>query len=211
MKQDPKRGIRIQELDHKSLRIEAFSDASFANNPDSTSQLGFIILLSDSSGRKNVLNFSSHKCRRVVWSVLGGEFYAFADAFDKAFILKHDLQRIVGKSIPLKMYTDSKSLFDVITKSSTTLEHRLMIDVLSVREVYQKQELSDIGFVRSDQNPANGFAKPNACKALEELFLSGSYCPQVEQWIIRPQRTPSETRAQQCETRIERPSVRFNI
>ena len=70
------------------------------------------------------MHFSSHNSRRVVRSVLCGEVYAFADAFDYAYTLKHDLQTILDTTIPLHMITDSKSLFELNTKSSMSLEKK---------------------------------------------------------------------------------------
>jgi hypothetical protein len=67
---------------------------------------------------------------------------AFADGFDAAYSLKHDLQTVQKRSVDILMYTDSLSLFDVITKSSTTAEKRLMIDVVVVREAYDRMEIA---------------------------------------------------------------------
>lgn len=45
---------------------------------------------------------------------------AFADAFDVPLTIKCDIQYILGKIIPIKMVTNSLSLFDVLTIVSTT-------------------------------------------------------------------------------------------
>lgn len=42
------------------------------------------------------------------------------------------------------MFTGSKQLFDVITKSSSTTEMHLMIDVAAVREAYHLFEISKV-------------------------------------------------------------------
>jgi hypothetical protein len=63
---------------------------------------------------------------------------AFSDGFDAAYSLKHDLQTILKRNVDALMYTDSLSLFDVIKKSSTTAEKRLMIDLVVVREAYDR-------------------------------------------------------------------------
>jgi hypothetical protein len=102
--------------------------------------------------------------RRVTRSVLGGEVYAFADAFDFAFTLKHDLQVMLRQAVPLAILTDSKCLFDVITKASSISERRLMIDITEVRNSYNAQEPSDIGFVRTKYNPADAFTKLGFCE-----------------------------------------------
>jgi hypothetical protein len=75
---------------------------------------------------------------------------AFADGFDAAYSLKHDLQTILKQSVDILMYTDSMSLFDVVTKSSTTAEKRLMIDLVVVREAYDRMEIAQFAFLRTN-------------------------------------------------------------
>lgn len=154
-----RRGIRHQKLDTESLSLRIFTDSSFANTPDLPSQLGFLLLLCDASGKCNILHLSSYKSKRVTMSVLGAEVLAFADGFDYVYLMRHDLQRILGHH-PLAMLTDSESLFKCIVKSTTTTEKRLMIDIEAAREAYCKQEISDIGWIRYEDNPADGLTKP---------------------------------------------------
>lgn len=73
----------MQKLDRKPLHLRVYVDASFASNADCISQLGYIFLLADKSGKCNILHYASYKSRRVRRSVLGAEVYAFADAFDR--------------------------------------------------------------------------------------------------------------------------------
>lgn len=179
-----KRGIRQQKLymDTHSLRV--FTDSSFANTPVLRSQLGFIILVCDASGKCNMLHFSSYKSKRVTRSVLGAEVLAFADGFDYAYLLRHDLQRILAQHLPLAMLTDSESLFKSIVKSTTTTEKRLMIDLEAARQSYGTQKISDVGWIRSEDNPADGLTKPAPCKALEKLLETGRVDDPVQQWIV---------------------------
>ena len=83
------------------------------------------------------------------------------------------------------MLTDSKSLFEVITKSSTTTERRLMIDIKAVREAYGSTLISDVGFVRSHNNPADAFTKLGHCPALSYVLEEGKSDFDVEQWVLR--------------------------
>ena len=86
------------------------------------------------------------------------------------------------------MFTDSKSLFDVITKSSQTQERRLMIDLQAVRNAYTTHEISNVGFLRSEENPADGMTKPGKCAALDHLLRTGKADFAVSQWILRTKR-----------------------
>lgn len=47
---------------------------------------------------------------------MGAEVLAFADAFDYAYLLRHDLTRIMNTELSLAVLTDSDSLFKTITK-----------------------------------------------------------------------------------------------
>jgi hypothetical protein len=77
------------DLQHK---LTVYIDSSYCNNYDLSSQLGYIIFLSDSTGACQPLHFSSHKYKRVTRSVLGGELMAFADGIDMVIMLKHDIE-----------------------------------------------------------------------------------------------------------------------
>jgi hypothetical protein len=41
---------------------------------------------------------------------------AFADGLDMAVMLKHDIERMLDRTILIQVFTDSLSLFDVITR-----------------------------------------------------------------------------------------------
>ncbi len=76
IKSMPTRGLVYRKLDKESVHLRVYSDSSFANNRDGTSQLGFIILLCDYANACNVVHYRSYKSQRVVRSVLGADLYA---------------------------------------------------------------------------------------------------------------------------------------
>ena len=126
--------LTYETLDTSTLHIRAFFDASFATNEDHSSQLGYVILLRNANDRCHFLDFASKKCKRVVRSIMAGEIYAFAEGFDCAYAIKHTMERIYGRRIPITMLTYSKQRFDVITKASQTTEKRLLIDIAAAKE-----------------------------------------------------------------------------
>ena len=177
--------LKIPKLDRSTLRNVGYSDATFANNPDLTSQLGRIILLMDKTDSAIPVTFKSYKSRRVTRSVLSAEVIAFADLFDDAFALRSQMEQATNRAVPMHLMTDSKSLFDIISKGSRTSEKRIMLDIHSARQAYQAQEISNIGFVRSCDNLADGLTKGKKQKALLNLLLTGAHEVKCEQWILR--------------------------
>lgn len=142
----------MKKLGMKSLCIRVFSDASLAFNKDLSYQLEFIIILSDEANIANIFHLNSYKHEKASRSILGTEVYTFADAFDHAYTLKYDSQIMLRKHMSLYMLTDSKSLFDTLTKSSTTNRKPLMIDVRTVRDGYAIHKIFNVRFIRSENS-----------------------------------------------------------
>jgi hypothetical protein len=184
LQRTPKVVLKFPPLDRESLRLVVYADASFHNCSDNASQLGYIIVLADASDTCAVLHFSSHKSKRVTRSTMAAETLAFVDAFDNAFILRHELSRMMGTNIPILMMTDSRALFDVITRARYTTERRLMVDIAAAREAYKERTMSNIGLIRSEFNPADGLTKVSPNDALLKLLTTSSIDHPIEQFVV---------------------------
>jgi hypothetical protein len=99
---NPSRGLRFIQLDKDSLKLIVFTDSSFANNQDLSSQIGFVITLVDKDNRANIIHWSSIKCKRVTQSVLAS------------------------------------------VKLGTTREKRLMVDLMCLRQSYERREIAEV-------------------------------------------------------------------
>ena len=91
------RGLKFIPLDLDTLKIVAFTDSSFANNHDFSSQIGFVIALTDVNNNANIIHWTSVKSRRVTRSVLASELYAMSLGFDAATTIKATLDQILSK------------------------------------------------------------------------------------------------------------------
>ena len=91
--------------------------------------------------------------------MLAAEVIAFADLFGDPYALSSELEHALGRSLPMQLMADSKSLFDIISKGSRTSEKRITLNIHAARQAYQAQEISSIGFVRSEDNIADGLTK----------------------------------------------------
>jgi hypothetical protein len=112
------------------------------------------------------------------------ETLAFVDAFDNAFIIRHELSRMLSKDIPLLMMTDSRALFDVITRARYTTERRLIVDVAAAREAYSNRTMINIGLIRTGYNPADGLTKVAPNEELLNLLKSGKTDHPIEQFFV---------------------------
>ncbi|KHJ31172.1 hypothetical protein EV44_g4110 [Erysiphe necator] len=174
-----RRGLKFIKLDNKSLKIIVFTDGSFANNKENmTSQIGYVICLADDKNRANIVHWSSTKCKRITRSVLASELYAMVVGFDMVTIIKSTLEKVINllsiskssSSIPLILCTDSRSLYECLSKLGTTTEKRLMIDIMALRQSYDYNEVAEIRWIEGSKNPADAMTKHNPCDALRKLI-----------------------------------------
>jgi hypothetical protein len=181
---NPTRGLRFVQLDIQSLKLMVFTDASFANNQDLSSQIGFVIVLSDGN-KANILHWSSIKCKRVTRSVLASELYAMAHGFDAGAAMKSTIEAMLQIQLPLILCTDSKSLYDCLVKLGTTQEKRLMVDLMCLRQSYERREIAEVRWIDGNNNPADAMTKSKPCSALKELIDTNTINIEATEWVER--------------------------
>ena len=77
-------------------------------------------------------------------SVLAAELYAISAGFDMASCLKSTIEAILKLKLPMEIYTDSKSIYDCLVKLGTTQEKRLIVDLICLRQSYERREITNI-------------------------------------------------------------------
>ena len=83
--------------------------------------------------------------------------------------LKLITEQLKLQPIPVIICTDSFSLYECMAKLGTTKEERLMIDIMAIRQSYERRELSEIRWINGNSNPADAMTKSNANLALQAL------------------------------------------
>jgi hypothetical protein len=76
--------------------------------------------------------------------VLAAELYAMIHEFDVKSILKTTLTKMLEIFISLILVIDFKSLYDCLIQLEITVEKRLMIDVMTLRQSYKPREITEI-------------------------------------------------------------------
>ena len=195
-KQNIDRGLSYVQLKMTDLKLFAFVDASFANNKDMSSQMGYVIVLGNETTnntsftiRGNIIHWSSLKCKRITRSVLASEIYAMAHGVDITIAIKSTLNVIMDRlslpHVPTVVCTDSLSLYECLVKLGTTKEKRLMIDIMAIREGYERGDLTDIRWIDGRDNPADAMTKAAANTSIEQLITANELELRVQGWVDR--------------------------
>ncbi len=192
------RGIKYITLNLEHVKLFVFVDGSFANNKDFSSQIGYLIILANETNsttndefviKGNLIYYSSTKSKRVTRSVLASEIYGIVGGVDMAIAINTTIKMITEQlgflHILIIVYTDSYSLYECLVKLSTTKEKRLMIDIMALRQSYERREITEIQWIDGKDNPADAITKSTPNKALEEFIDSNQLNVRVEGWVQR--------------------------
>ena len=122
--------------------------------------------------------------------MLASELYGMAHGFDMGASIKSTIDRILGTDVnlfqlPLVICTDSKSLYECLVKLGTTQEKRLMIDVMCLRQAYERREIAEVKWIKGDTNPADAMTKSKPSNALKNLIETNTIRLDVEEWVER--------------------------
>ncbi|KHJ31854.1 hypothetical protein EV44_g1966 [Erysiphe necator] len=193
------KGIKFILVDLWKAGLFIFVDASFANNKDLSSQIGFIIVLANEKPgdskeefliNGSLIHYSSVKSKRVTRSVLASELYAMVHGYDIDLSIETTLdliaEQLMLKKIPIIMCTDSFSLYECMLKLGTTSEKRLMIDITALPQSYERRELAEIRWISRNDNPADAMTKSMPTVALKNLIERNGVRIRVEGWVERP-------------------------
>lgn len=192
------RGLRYIPINPKKMNLYIFVDGSFANNKDYSSQIGILVALAEESPgttkeeiilKGNIIHSMSVKSKRVTRSVLASELYSMVLGVDIGIAISTTL-RMISKhlqipDIPTVICTDSLSLYECMVKLGTTNEKRLMIDIMAIRQSYERKELDEIRWISGQSNPADAMTKGIPNRALESLIDKNEVRIRVEGWVER--------------------------
>lgn len=121
MQDSAEKGVKFVPLDVDSTSKDVFVDASFSANPDSSAQLRFIITLMEKFENANIVYYGILKSKRVTRNVLASECFALVHGFDISSIILLTLNAMVDRVVSLHIYTDSRILYDRLTRINQTM------------------------------------------------------------------------------------------
>ena len=117
-------------------RLLCFTDASFNNFADGSTQAGYLIFLYNhvTTLDCNLIAWKSFKLRRIASSTVAAETFAAVQALEACLELQNTLSHAFNVFASFKMFTDSKSLFETVYSSNIISDKRLRVDIGFMRE-----------------------------------------------------------------------------
>jgi hypothetical protein len=101
LKRTSKVGLHFPSLDYDSLQLACYTDGSFTNRADKSSQIGFVTCSLDTNGAMCVLSFRSWKAWRLCRSAMASETLAFVEGFDSTLSSRSQLSQMLGRDMPI--------------------------------------------------------------------------------------------------------------
>ena len=177
--------FKYVRLHQNFFQLIVFCDVFFVNNRDFSSQIGYVVCLTDKTGTANLIHWSSIKCKRVIKSVLASELYVMSHVFDIETVIKATVEKILGIHISLILCIDSKSLYDYLVRLRTTNEKKFMINIMNFRQFYERRKIIEIRWIDEDKNPADAITKAKTTPALKMLIDSNKIDLRTAEWVER--------------------------
>lgn len=103
--------------------------------------------------------------------------------FDVRAGLKSTIECILEQSMPMILNMNSKSLYNCLVKLGTTQEKCLMIDIMCLRQFYERQEIMEIRLIDDDSNSAAVMTKAKLYHALQELINTNTINIKTSSWV----------------------------
>lgn len=150
--------------------LNVFSDASFANLPDGSSQGGWVVMLCDANHHA-LIDWQSKKLQRVAKSTLTAETLACVEAIGSALLLREVFYHCIGKHLPIECFSDNQSLVAAVHSTNTLSEKRLRIEMAELRELVDKKTVK-ICWIPAERQIADCLTKKDASalKLIQHVF-----------------------------------------
>ena len=146
----------------KEIKLEVFSDASFANLEDRVSSaMGFVIFVTHKN-RACCLGWRAGKVKRVVKSTLAAEALALSEGVGEAVYLQRMINELLMFSPPIIAHVDSKGLVDQLNSTKLVYERMLRIDIGIIKEMLERKQIEVVRWCSSDEQLADVLTKRGA-------------------------------------------------
>jgi hypothetical protein len=197
------RDLKYMRLIQSSLCLVIFIDSSFVNNDDLSSQIDYVICLADFINTTNIIHWFSIKCKRMTRSVLAIELCVMIHDFDVDSVLKSILIKMLDVVVSLTFVTNSKFLYDCLIRLDIIVEKRLMIDVMILRQFYERREITEIIWIHGINNSVDSMIKIKSSTALKTMIDINKINLNITEWVKRARKTVNQSKRTESDEMIE--------
>ena len=125
-------------------------------------------------------------------STLASEIYGIVAGVDIAIAIGSTIDIVMLQlklpPVPIVVCTDSYSLYECLVKLGTTKEKRLMIDIMALRQSYERRELAEVRWINGIDNLADPMTKAGPNKSLEKFLDTNEASVRIEGWVKREEK-----------------------
>jgi hypothetical protein len=83
------------------------------------------------------------------------------------------------------LLTDSRSLYDCLVKLGITIEKRLMMNLMCLRQSYERRKIAEIRWIDENINSIDAMTKVNSCQTLTKLIDTNIIDLRTTEWVKR--------------------------
>jgi hypothetical protein len=95
------------------------------------------------------------------------------------------ITRLNQPEIPLDICTNSYFLYECLIKLGITQEKRLMINILALRQLYERKKIAKIRWIYNRDNLANALTKATANSSLKQLVSTNKLVVRIKEHVER--------------------------
>ena len=166
--------VKMEKLTGDGVFWEVYTDASFGNEGEGKSQIGYIISLKDDEGKRCPIQWKSMKAKRVAKSTLEAEALSLGEGAEAGVYLNKIWEEINGRKIPVRIKTDCRTLEKALKSHSLVKSKRLRIDVAAIKEMLKMGEVEEIEWVETKQQVADILTKRGVARGNIEFYVFGN-------------------------------------
>eukprot|EP00170_Pyropia_yezoensis_P006207 contig_25257_g6226 len=153
--------LTFPKMNRDSLRVAVYADYSGSTvSAFAIHQVGYIIVLTDSTHRFAPLHWASHRPSRVRRGTTAGELLALADAVAAALDIRQLLEELMDQQNPPRAYTDSATLYNIVTSFLDPADMSGKNDLLILRRSLLTGVIAELNHIPGEHNPADPLSKP---------------------------------------------------
>jgi hypothetical protein len=156
--------------------------------------MGYVIVLGNERATKesfeftsNIIHWFSVKCKRITKSVLALKIYAIAEGVNMIVAIGTTIDRIVAKLgallVLIVVCTNFLFFYECFVKLETIKEKIFIINIMAIRQAYERQKVRDIRWINNRNNPADAMTKGTLNHALEKLINTNRLILRLQGWV----------------------------